>query len=97
MFPVLRYAVGDRVQWEESGSASQRFVDHFNKCCLGLGKARLAEDSFDTSGSGNGVMVIEGMRCDTNREEERAEELLLSFVGPAERVDRCEVNAGDDR
>jgi hypothetical protein len=46
----------------------------------------LVRIAFDVDGSGDGVIVVEGARCHTDREEERAEELLLSFVGPANGV-----------
>ena len=97
VLPVLGHAVGDGVQREEPGSTAQTLVDHLDKGHLGLGgglgKARLGEDRLDIDGSGDGVIVVEGARRHADREEERTDELLLSFVGPAEEVDAVEVYA----
>ena len=93
VFPVLGHAVGDGVQREEFGSAAQTHVDHLDKGHLGLGKARLGENSLDIDGSGDGIVIVEGARHHTDREEERAEEVLLSFVSPAEGVNAVEANA----
>ena len=101
VLPILGYGVGDGVQREEPGSAAQTLVDHLDKGHLGLGRARLEENRLDIDCSGDGVIAVEGARRHTDREEERAEKLLLSFVSPAEGINivevyACRVEAYDD-
>ena len=92
-FTKLENVVSGGVKREEFGSVGRAFVDHLDKRNLDLGKARCREDFLDAAGSGDGSLEGEGTGCHADGEEEWAEGLFLSFVGPTQGVDAREVHA----
>jgi hypothetical protein len=82
----------DRVQGEELESG-RALVDQLDERHLDLGESRPGEDGLDVHGSGGGELVGEGAVRHTDVEEERAEGVVLPFVGETEGVNGCDAHA----